>query len=86
MEAQARAIAEATAQAEAQLRSEAEQRANSQAKARMKTETKSCRAADSVGRTKPCEGCGQQDVPERDLAKIDSGQLVCPDCLMLMRT
>ena len=86
MEAQARARAEATAQAEAQLRSEAEQRANSQAKARMKAETKSCRAADSVGRTRACEGCGQQGVPEKDLAKIDSGQSVCPDCLMLART
>jgi len=86
MEAQARAIAEAKAQAEAELRSEAEQRANLQTEAGMKAETKFGRQSDSVGRTGPCEGCGRQDVPEKDLAKIDSGQLVCPDCLMLIRT
>ncbi|MBL7186189.1 MAG: hypothetical protein ISS70_07665 [Phycisphaerae bacterium] len=85
MEARARAIAEARAQAEAELRSEAEQRANLQAKAGMRAETKFRGQTESTGRTGPCEGCGQQDVPEEDLAKIDSGQLVCPDCLMLIR-
>lgn len=84
METQARAIAEARAQAEAELRSEAEQRANSQAQARMKSENR-FGGGDSAGRRGPCEGCGRQDVPENDLARIDSGQLVCPDCLMLIR-
>ena len=77
--------AEARAQAEAELRSAAEQGANSQAGAGMQAEREFGRQSDSVGRTGPCEGCGRQDVPEKDLAKIDSGQLVCPDCLMLIR-
>ena len=67
------------------MRAEAEQRANSQAMEKMKAETKSYRAAESTGGTGPCEGCGQEDVPEKDLARIDSGQLVCPNCLTLIR-
>ncbi len=85
VQGEARARAEATLRAEAELRSEAEQRANSQAKARIEIGAGYGRAAESAGRSGPCEGCGQQDVPEHELAKIDSGQLVCPDCLTLIR-
>ncbi len=85
MEAQTRAIAEARAEAEAELRSEAEQRASSLAKARIKDDTKYGELAESAGETGSCEGCGLEHVPEYELAKIDSGQLVCSDCLMLIR-
>ena len=85
MEAQARVIAEAKAATEAELRSEAERRAASQARARVTADTKHGGLAESASKTAPCEGCGQQNIPEHELAKIDSGQLVCPDCLMLIR-
>lgn len=85
MEAQTRAIAEARAEVEAELRSEAERRAASQASAIIKDNTKYGEPAESASKTAPCEGCGRQNIPEYELAKVESGQLVCPDCLMLVR-
>ena len=38
------------------------------------------------GRTASCEGCGRDNVPENDLSRIESGQLVCPECMMVART
>ncbi len=32
-----------------------------------------------------CECCGRADVPKENLAKIDSGQLLCPQCLKELR-
>ncbi len=32
-----------------------------------------------------CECCQRSDVPEQDLTRIDSGQLMCPQCLSAMR-
>ena len=40
-------------------------------------------AAENNGRTATCEGCGRDGVPEHDLRRIESGQLVCPDCMVL---
>ena len=85
MEAQARAMAEARLEAETELRAEAEERAVQKSHMRAEAETTSSRVVDSSGRTAPCEGCGRDDVPENDLARIGSGQLVCSDCMMLAR-
>jgi hypothetical protein len=38
------------------------------------------------GRTASCEGCGRENVPENDLSRIESGQLVCSHCMMVART
>jgi transketolase len=35
--------------------------------------------------TATCECCGKQDIPETDLVRIDSGQLLCPDCVKQLR-
>jgi hypothetical protein len=42
--------------------------------------------AQSNGRTAQCEACGRDGVPENHLSRIDSGQLVCPDCMVVART
>jgi len=42
--------------------------------------------AQSNGRTAQCEACGREGVPESHLSRLDSGQLVCPDCMMVART
>jgi len=42
--------------------------------------------AQSNGRTAQCEACGRDGVPESHLYRLDSGQLVCPDCMMVART
>ena len=67
------------------MREQAEQRAGSEALARAEAEAKLNEALEGMERAGTCECCGRKDVPENDLAKIDSGQLVCPDCLTLIR-
>lgn len=85
MEAQARAIAEARLKAETTLRAEAEHRAVHELQMRAEVDTPSSRIAENSGRTAPCEGCGRDGIPENDLSRIESGQLVCSDCMMLAR-
>lgn len=81
VEAEERAKAEAKAQAEAKSRVEAEERARLQAEMRAETEAKPKEVVAGPTRTATCECCGKKDVPENDLVRIDSGQLLCPDCL-----
>ena len=77
--------AESKAQQETELRLQAEQRAESEAQARIQAEEKLNEILESMQRTGACECCGRKDVPENNLAKIDSGQKLCPDCLKLLR-
>jgi DNA repair exonuclease SbcCD ATPase subunit len=84
-ETRARQEAESEARAERTLRIEAEQRAESEAQARAEAEAKLKKALEDIPRTGTCECCGRKDVPENELAKIDSGQKLCPDCLRLLR-
>jgi hypothetical protein len=84
-EARARQEAESEARAERTLRIEAEQRAESEAQARAEAEKKLNQALEDIPRTGTCECCGRKDVPEKELAKIDSGQMLCPDCLRMLR-
>ncbi len=85
IEAQARQEAESKVQAEAKLRVDAEQRADSEAQARAEVEAKLNEALVGMDRTGTCECCGRKDVPENDMAQIDSGQQLCPDCLRMLR-
>jgi hypothetical protein len=81
-EAMARQEAESKAKEEVALREQAEQRAESEAMARA---AKLNEALEGMERTGTCECCGRKDVPENDLAKIDSGQQLCPDCIGMLR-
>jgi len=85
LEARAKEHAVAKEQAEAELRFAAEQRAGSEARARAEAESKLNEVLEGMERTGTCECCGRNDVPENDLAKIDSGQQLCSGCLRMMR-
>jgi hypothetical protein len=77
--------AEAKAQNEVELRLAAEQRADSEAQARLEAEAKLNEVLEGMVRTGTCECCGRNDVLEKDLAIIDSGQLLCSDCIRMLR-
>jgi len=64
---------------------EAEEKVRAEARARAEAEAKLNEAFESVERTGTCECCGRKDIPENDLAKIDSGQQLCPNCIKMLR-
>lgn len=69
-----------------QIVADAEARAEEQAKARADLEAKLSEIlGHSVGQAS-CECCGARDICVNDLYRIDSGQLLCPDCLRELRT
>lgn len=84
-------IDSAKTECEGELRLSAEALARAQEKAKVESEKRARIEAklnevlSGSARTAACECCGRQDVPENELAKIDSGQLLCPDCLRAMR-
>jgi len=80
-----RAQAESKVREEAALREQAEQRACSEAQARAEVQAKLNEVLEGMQRTGTCECCGRKDILENDLAKIDSGQQLCPDCIKMLR-
>jgi len=68
---------EAVARAEELARAESEKRALAEA-----TLNEFLSSAKSTG---TCDCCGKEEIPEDQLAKIDSGQLLCSDCLSALR-
>jgi len=93
LEAQARSIAEARLEAEMELRAEAEQKETPSRGRRKHSAALSAVeglglavGAKSNGHTATCEGCGRDGVPEHDLRRIESGQLVCSECMMVAKT
>ena len=59
----------------------AEEKAKAEAAARTEAEAKLNEILAHPTRTATCECCGKEDIPESDLVRIDSGQLLCPDCV-----
>ena len=84
-EEKVRMEAEARAQAEAKLRAIAEQKASAEARVRAEAEAKLNEVLGDTEMTGTCECCDRNDVPESNLSKIDSGQLLCYDCLKMLR-
>ena len=84
-EEKTRVETQARAQAEAKLRAIAEQKASAEAQARAEAEAKLNEVLGDTEKTGTCECCDRNDVPESDLSKIDSGQLLCTDCLRMLR-
>lgn len=83
MEAQARALAEARLKAKADSWSESERGVDRQTHAGGEVVAAPSTLARSYGRTAQCEGCGRDGVPEEGLCRIESGQVVCSDCMMV---
>jgi len=84
-EEKTRIEAEARGQAEAKLRAAEAQKASDEARARADAELKLNEVLGDTEKTGTCECCDRKDVPERDLSEIDSGQLLCSDCLKMLR-
>ena len=83
MEIQARALAEARLKAKRELRAEDEERTYCETHAGGKVVAAPSTLARGSGRTAQCEGCGRDGVPEEGLCRIESGQVVCSDCMMV---
>jgi hypothetical protein len=86
-ESQARVEAEQQARAEASARVEAERRVEAYAEAIAKTGdgAQSGAALEAAAATGNCECCLEENVQEEQLVKIDSGQLLCLDCVRQLR-
>lgn len=63
----------------------AEEKAKAEAQARAVAEAKLKEVLANLLRTGACECCGKKDVPQNDLSEIDSGQLLCRECLQMLR-
>jgi membrane protein involved in colicin uptake len=63
----------------------AEEKAKAEAEKRVEAEEKLSNILRSSRIRSTCECCGKVDIPVSNLAKIDSGQLLCPDCLKALR-
>jgi hypothetical protein len=63
----------------------AEEKAKAEATARAEAEAKLNEILTRPTRTATCECCGTEDIPENELVRIDSGQLLCPDCLRQLK-
>jgi membrane protein involved in colicin uptake len=63
----------------------AEEKAKVEAEKRVEAEEKLSNILRSLRICSTCECCGRADIPVSDLAKIDSGQLLCPDCFKALR-
>ena len=92
MEAQSRSIAEARLENEMELRAEAEQKARCANSVTSQATGGSLKQSlgladnnESNTKTATCEGCGRDGIPEHRLERIESGQKVCPECMILSK-
>ena len=82
---EAAAEAEARVCAESQKRAQAEERAMAESQKRVEADAKLEEALGRAKKTSACDCCGKAEIPEDELSKIDSGQLLCSDCLRALR-
>jgi len=65
------------ARAQEQARAESEKRALAEARLE--------ELLSGAAKTGTCDCCGKEDIPEDQLSGIDSGQILCSDCLEALR-
>ncbi len=63
----------------------AEEKARAESQKRAEAEAKLEEALSSARKTAACDCCGKAEIPEDELSRIDSGQLLCPECLRALR-
>jgi uncharacterized protein YbaP (TraB family) len=85
VESQKRAQAEERLMVESDKRAAAEEKAMAESQKRVEAETKLEEALSSAKKTAACDCCGKAEIPEDELSRIDSGQLLCSDCLRALR-
>ena len=84
-ESEKRAQAEERAMVESDKRTAAEEKAMAESQKRAEAEAKLEEALSSAKKTAACDCCGKAEIPENELSRIDSGQLLCSDCLSALR-
>lgn len=82
---EALAGAEARIRAESEKRTQAEERATAESQKRAEAEAKLEEVLGRAKKTAACDCCGKAGIPEDELSRIDSGQLLCSDCLRALR-
>jgi len=85
VESQKRAQAEERLKVESDKRAAAEEKAMAESQKRVEAEAKLEEALSSAKKTAACDCCGKAEIPEDELSRIDSGQLLCSDCLRALR-
>ncbi len=84
-ESEKRAQAEERLKVESDKRAAAEEKAMAESQKRAEAEAKLEQALSSARKTAACDCCGKAEIPEDELSRIDSGQLLCSDCLRALR-
>jgi hypothetical protein len=84
-ESEKRAQAEERLMVESDKRAAAEEKAMAESQKRAEAEAKLEEALSSAKKTAACDCCGKAEIPENELSRIDSGQLLCSDCLRALR-
>lgn len=84
-ESEKRAQAEERLMVESDKRAAAEEKAMAESQKRAEAEAKLEEILSSAGKTAACDCCGKAEIPENELSRIDSGQLLCSDCLRALR-
>jgi hypothetical protein len=85
VESQKRAQAEDRLKVECDKRAAAEEKAMAESQKRVEAEAKLEEALSRAKKTAACDCCGKAEIPEDELLSIDSGQLLCSDCLRELR-
>ena len=85
VESQKRAQTEERLKVESDKRAAAEEKAMAESQKRAEAEAKLEEALSSARKTTACDCCGKAEIPKDELSRIDSGQLLCPDCLRALR-
>jgi hypothetical protein len=84
-ESEKRAQAEERLMVESDKRAAAEEKAMAESQKRAEAEAKLEEILSRAGKTAACVCCGKAEIPENELSRIDSGQLLCSDCLRALR-
>ncbi len=84
-ESQNRAQAEERLMVESQKMARAEEKATVESQKRAEAEARLEEVLSGIKRTGACDCCGKAEIPEGELSRIDSGQLLCSDCLKALR-
>jgi hypothetical protein len=84
-ESEKRAQAEERLMVESDKRAAVEEKAMAESQKRAEAEAKLEEALSSARKTAACDCCGKAEIPENELSRIDSGQLLCSDCLRALR-
>ncbi len=86
MEQELKSYAEQFADVKEKLITKATQESIAETAAEKRTEVRSTELRDAAIPTGTCECCDRDDIKKSELVKINSGQLLCPQCLLTLKS